>query len=107
MDIDTERLVNAGYLPDNDVLTVINLAMHLAKPVLVEGPAGTGKTSVAIAAAKALNRDLIRIQCYEGITAEQVIGEFNYKRQLLAIELSKGNNVPRERDNLMEDIFRR
>jgi MoxR-like ATPase len=84
-----EQFRTASYLPSDEILTLSKLAVKLGKPILIEGPPGTGKTSFARAMAKILNTQLYRIQCYEGITAEQVIGEFNYQRQLLAIEVSK------------------
>ncbi|MFW9991347.1 MAG: AAA family ATPase [Candidatus Odinarchaeota archaeon] len=104
--LSSRKLKNSGYIASKEVLTVANLAIHLDKPILVEGPAGTGKTSIAIAAAKALGRKLIRIQCFEGITSEQVIGEFDYKKQLLAIEIAKkSRDTPEQDDIFLEDIF--
>ncbi|MHA2297324.1 MAG: AAA family ATPase [Candidatus Hodarchaeales archaeon] len=103
--LDSKKLEQAGYIANDAIMTIVNLAMHLNKPILVEGPAGTGKTSIAIAAAKALSRELIRIQCYEGITSESIIGEFDYKKQLLTIELAKSDVFPEKKDQLMNDIF--
>ncbi len=83
------ELEKAGYIASEEINLALSVALHLEKPVLVEGPAGTGKTSIALAAAKALNWELYRIQCYEGISDVQIIGEFNYKKQLLQIEMDK------------------
>ncbi len=84
-----EKLRSVNYISTEQINTTVFLAMKLKKSILIEGPAGVGKTSLATSLAKALNRRLIRIQCYEGISLEQVLGEFNYSRQLLTIELVK------------------
>ena len=71
------------YISNPEIDVTLELALKLNRPILIEGPAGTGKTSVAISMAQALKWKLFRIQCYEGVTFESVIGEFDYKRQLL------------------------
>ncbi|HEU4488593.1 MAG TPA: MoxR family ATPase [Actinomycetota bacterium] len=76
------------YLPDRGLATSIYLAMSLDKPLLLEGEAGVGKTEVAKVLAQMLGRDLIRLQCYEGIDASQALYEWDYSRQLLAIRAS-------------------
>lgn len=82
-----------GYLASDEILTLTKLALTLDKPMLIEGPPGTGKTSIAKAMAKHLNTKLLRIQCFEGITAEQVIGEFNYQKQLLEIAKKTDSDI--------------
>jgi MoxR-like ATPase len=77
----------AGYLPDQRIATVVYLAGCLGKPVLVEGPAGTGKTELAKSAAAASGARLIRLQCYEGLDEAKALYEWDYRKQLLAIQL--------------------
>lgn len=89
----SEQFKEAQYLPSDEIITLSQLAMKLNKPILVEGPPGVGKTALSKALAKINEAELYRIQCYEGITAEQVIGEFNYQRQLLAIELAQTGDI--------------
>ncbi len=78
-----------GYLPDHNIAVTVFLSLKLKKPILVEGPPGTGKTELSKAVARALKRDFFRIQCYEGITFEQIVGEWNYQKQLLHLEISR------------------
>ncbi|MFX0014006.1 MAG: AAA family ATPase [Promethearchaeota archaeon] len=92
------------YISNPEIDITLDLALKLNRPILIEGPAGTGKTSVAISMAKALDWKLYRIQCYEGITFESVIGEFDYKRQLLQIELERQKSSSKAPMDL-EDIF--
>ncbi len=80
-------LRTVDYLPDDKVATVTYLAGCLGKPVLVEGPAGTGKTELAKSVAKATGRRLIRLQCYEGLDEAKALYEWDYRKQLLAIQL--------------------
>ena len=78
-------LVKRRYLADDSLATAIFLALRLGKPLLVEGAPGVGKTEAAKAVAEMLGRDLVRLQCYEGIDAQHALYEWNYQRQLLAI----------------------
>src|ERR1044072_3041779 len=78
-------LEEAGYLADEGLATAVQLATALQKPLLLEGEPGVGKTEIARALSAALGRDLIRLQCYEGIDAAQALYEWNYAKQLLAV----------------------
>lgn len=82
------------YVTDAAVATALYLSMTLGKPLLVEGPAGVGKTEIAKVLAKALNTKLIRLQCYEGLDATTALYEWNYPRQLLHIKLEESSSVP-------------
>jgi MoxR-like ATPase len=81
-----ERLARSGYLADEGIAGVVYLADRLAKPVLVEGPAGTGKTELAKSVARVTGSRLIRLQCYEGLDESKALYEWNYKKQLLRIQ---------------------
>jgi MoxR-like ATPase len=83
-------LRGTGYLTDSTVGTVVYLAAELGKPVLVEGPAGTGKTQLAKSVALAAGKRLIRLQCYEGLDESKAIYEWDYRRQLLQLQLQQG-----------------
>lgn len=81
------RLEEVGYLPSKQISTCIFLADHMNKPVLVEGPAGVGKTELALAVAEATGRELIRLQCYEGLDETKALYEWEYGKQLLYTQL--------------------
>lgn len=82
-------LEKQGYVCDRRIATVVFLAQQLKKPVLIEGPAGVGKTELAKVVAKALGRDLIRLQCYEGLDEAKALYEWEYSKQLLYTQLLK------------------
>ncbi|MCW2787004.1 MAG: clpB 2 [Marmoricola sp.] len=87
-----KRLADAGYLADPATATTTYLAGALEKPLLVEGPAGVGKTELAKAIARATGAELIRLQCYEGLDEARALYEWNYKKQLLRIQASQGDD---------------
>jgi len=103
----TEALARVGYLAEPSTAMVVYLAGRLGKPVLVEGPAGTGKTELAKAAASALGVRLVRLQCYEGLDEAKVLYEWNYRKQLLRIQVATqaGGTGPSDWSELEEDIF--
>src|ERR1035437_2803407 len=84
-----ERLEMAGYIPSKEISTVVFLAAATQKPVLVEGPAGVGKTELAKAIARSLDRELIRLQCYEGLDESKALYEWEYAKQLLYTQMVK------------------
>lgn len=98
-------LRQAGYLPSDRTALVSHLAVNLQKPVLVEGPAGVGKTELAKALAKALDRPLVRLQCYEGLDEAKALYEWNYRKQLLRIQASGSSNEDGDWNNVQDDIF--
>jgi len=85
----SQALAAAGYLPSREIATSVFLADRLEKPLLVEGPAGVGKTELALAFARATGRELIRLQCYEGLDESKAIYEWEYSKQLLYTQLLK------------------
>ncbi|HEU0102829.1 MAG TPA: MoxR family ATPase [Mycobacteriales bacterium] len=96
------RLSAAGYLTDHAIATTVFLADRLGKPLLVEGPAGVGKTELAKAVAEATGSELIRLQCYEGLDEARALYEWNYKKQLLRIQASKDDDAW---DAIHDDVF--
>jgi MoxR-like ATPase len=99
------RLADAGYLADEAIATTVFLADRLSKPLLVEGPAGVGKTELAKAVAVALGAGLVRLQCYEGLDEARALYEWNYKRQLLRIQAAQTASDDVRWDAVQDDIF--
>jgi len=100
-----DRLGSAGYLADDAISTTVFLADRLGKPLLVEGPAGVGKTELAKAVATASGAELIRLQCYEGLDEARALYEWNYKKQLLRIQASAGDVSGSAWSHVHDDIF--
>ena len=98
-----KQLAEAGYLADSTTATTVYLAGALEKPLLVEGPAGVGKTELAKAIARATGAELIRLQCYEGLDESRALYEWNYKKQLLRIQAAGGEGDTW--DATHDDIF--
>ncbi|MEY3744430.1 MAG: putative ATPase chaperone CoxD [Actinomycetota bacterium] len=97
-----DGLKNVNYLADEGIAGVAFLADRLGKPILVEGPAGTGKTQLAKSVAELTGARLIRLQCYEGLDESKALYEWNYKKQLLRIQADKGSDSWNE---IHDDIF--
>ena len=98
------RLQGVDYLADEGIAGVVYLADRLGKPVLVEGPAGTGKTQLAKSVAEITGSRLIRLQCYEGLDESKALYEWNYKKQLLRIQAER-NDRGRPGSEIEDDIF--
>src|SRR5204863_4728111 len=96
-----ERLAAVGYVADRDLATALWLMDYLKRPLLLEGEAGVGKTEVAKALAAVHATELIRLQCYEGLDQSAALYEWNYQRQLLAIQAHRGG----EADAIEDQIF--
>jgi MoxR-like ATPase len=94
-----QALKKENYICDRRLATTIYLALHMGKPLLLEGEAGVGKTEVAKVLAPALGRRLIRLQCYEGLDASTAIYDWNYTRQILSIKMAEAQKHPLDRLN--------
>lgn len=100
-------LQQVGYLPDPSLSTTVWLATQLQRPVMLEGDAGVGKTALALALSKALQRPLVRLQCFEGLDMAQAAYEWNYGKQLMAIRLHENDDRAslREADLFTQDYL--
>ena len=94
-----EGLARARYLTTPRVETVLYLTLCLEKPLLIEGPAGAGKTEIGKVLAETLRTDLVRLQCYEGLDEAKALYEWNYQKQLLRIQADRGNDLDWARSN--------
>jgi MoxR-like ATPase len=100
-----DALRDVQYLADDGIAGVAFLADRLGKPILVEGPAGTGKTQLAKSVAEITGARLIRLQCYEGLDESKALYEWNYKKQLLRIQTERGGEGGEEWTEVRDDIF--
>jgi MoxR-like ATPase len=101
-----ERLARVGYLCDAATATTVYLASVLERALLVEGPAGVGKTELAKAVAACTNADLVRLQCYEGLDESRALYEWNYKKQLLRIQAAPSDQAwERTHDDIFTEEF--
>jgi MoxR-like ATPase len=96
-----DALRSVDYLPDERIAQVVFLAAQLDKPILVEGPAGVGKTELAKSLSRVTGRELIRLQCYEGLDEAKALYEWNYKKQLLRIQADTDHDW----EDIEQDIF--
>ena len=96
-----QRLDREGYIADEALVMTLYVAVRLNRPLLIEGAAGVGKTEVAKAAARAFGRELVRLQCYEGLDESKALYEWNYQKQLLAIQMGSRDQAGQS----MKDLF--
>ena len=104
MDLQTlkQKMDQQAYVYDDTLATVLAVALQLGRPLLIEGAAGVGKTEIAKVMAAALDRDLVRLQCYEGLDESKALYEWNYQKQLLAIQVNMG---AADGDQLTRSLF--
>ena len=98
-----EKMDRAHYIYDDTLATVLYVALELGRPLLIEGAAGVGKTEVAKVMASVLDRELVRMQCYEGLDESKALYEWNYQKQLLSIQI---NRDTQDKEALTADLFR-
>ena len=96
------KLDQSNYVYDDTLVTVLSVALALGRPLLIEGAAGVGKTEIAKVMASALDRDLVRLQCYEGLDESKALYEWNYQKQLLSIQVNMGTA---DSDTLTKSLF--
>ena len=96
------KMDEAHYIYDDTLATVLYVALQLGRPLLIEGAAGVGKTEIAKVMASALDRDLVRLQCYEGLDESKALYEWNYQKQLLSIQVNQSQT---DKDALTRSLF--
>ena len=97
-----QKLLELRYVCDDALVTTLYVALLLGRPLLIEGAAGVGKTEIAKVMAKALDRELVRLQCYEGLDESKALYEWNYQKQLLSIQVNMGS---RDSEELTRSLF--
>ena len=97
-----QKMDEAHYIYDDTLATVLYVALQLGRPLLIEGAAGVGKTEIAKVMASALDRDLVRLQCYEGLDESKALYEWNYQKQLLSIQVNMNET---DKDALTKSLF--
>ena len=97
-----QKMDEAHYIYDETLATVLYVALQLGRPLLIEGAAGVGKTEIAKVMASALDRDLVRLQCYEGLDESKALYEWNYQKQLLSIQINMGS---KDSEELTKSLF--
>ena len=97
-----KKLDAENYICDDALVTVLYVALTLGRPLLIEGAAGVGKTEIAKVMAAALDRELVRLQCYEGLDESKALYEWNYQKQLLSIQVNMGRE---DKDSLTKSLF--
>ncbi len=104
MDLQTlkQKIDQTGYIYDETLATVLMVALKLGRPLLIEGAAGVGKTEIAKVMASVLDRELVRLQCYEGLDESKALYEWNYQKQLLSIQVNMNTE---NRDELTKSLF--
>src|SRR6201991_4759804 len=100
-----DKLAAVGYIADRDIATALWLMEFLKRPLLLEGEAGVGKTEVAKALATVHETELIRLQCYEGLDQSAALYEWNYQRQLLAIQAHRGGQADAIEDQIFSEKY--
>src|SRR5439155_8031587 len=102
---ETQKLLASGdYVADRSLATSLFLALAMRRPLFLEGEAGVGKTEIAKVIAQGLGRDLLRLQCYEGLDIAQAAYEWNYPRQMIEIRMAEAEGV-KSREGLAQDIL--
>lgn len=104
MDFETlkQKINRQNYIYDDTLATVLYVALKLGRPLLIEGAAGVGKTEIAKVMAAVLERELVRLQCYEGLDESKALYEWNYQKQLLSIQMNMGST---DKDKLPQTLF--
>ena len=104
IDATIDLLAKGEYVAERSLATSVFLALKMGRPLFLEGEAGVGKTEIAKVLAKTLGRDLVRLQCYEGLDVSSAVYEWNYARQMIEIRLAEAEGV-KSREGLTQDIF--